>query len=58
MTKKKAPARVAVIDLETDPFKHGRLPAPFAAGFFDGETYQDFWGADCCEQLLGQYSAS
>ena len=52
MTKKKAPARVAVIDLETDPFKHGRLPAPFAAGFFDGETYQDFWGADCCEQLL------
>jgi hypothetical protein len=52
MTKKKEPRRVAVIDLETDPFKYGRLPKPFAAGFFDGETYQDFWGADCCDQLL------
>lgn len=50
--KPKAELKIAVIDLETDPFKFGRLPQPFAAGFFDGETYQDFWGDDCVNQLL------
>lgn len=52
MTAKKQPSKIAVLDLETDPFKHGRLPQPFAAGFFDGETYQDFWGDDAVTQLL------
>ena len=44
--------RIGVIDLETDPFKHGRIPMPFAAGFYDGEKYSEFWGADCVKQLL------
>jgi len=44
--------RVATIDLETDPFKYGRTPSPFAAGFYDGEIYREFWGADCVKQLL------
>lgn len=44
--------RIAVIDLETDPFKHGRLPMPFAAGFFDGKEYRYFWGDTCVAQLL------
>lgn len=43
--------RIAVIDFETDPFKYGREPHPFVAGFFDGETYRTFWGKDCAEQL-------
>lgn len=44
--------RIAVLDLETDPFQYGREPAPFAAGFYDGETYTQFWGDGCVKQLL------
>lgn len=44
--------RIAVLDLETDPFKYGRLPLPFAAGFYDGHEYRYFWGDHCMEQLL------
>ena len=49
--------KIAVIDFETDPFLFGRLPRPFAWGFFDGEIYTSFWQADawnnnkCAEQL-------
>lgn len=51
--KKKKPARkLAVIDFETDPFLHGRKPEPFAAGFYDGEIYKEFWGDDCVIQLI------
>lgn len=32
----------AVIDAETDPFKFGRIPAPFVWGFFDGDNYEEF----------------
>lgn len=51
MTKKKKRA-IAVFDLETDPFLFGREPKPFAAGFYDGSEYRDFWGDDCVFQLL------
>lgn len=51
MTRKKIKPRVAVLDVETDPFLHGRKPEPFAAGFYDGEIYQDFWGPDCIRAL-------
>lgn len=34
---------IATLDLETDPFKHGRLPKAFACGFFDGNQYQSIW---------------
>lgn len=44
---------VAVIDFETDPFDGpGNAVEPFAAGFYDGITYHDFWGNDCVGQLL------
>lgn len=43
---------LAVIDLETDPFKYGRVPMPFAAGFYNGQTFIKFWGDDCVKQLL------
>lgn len=44
--------RIATIDLETDPFKAGQMVMPFAAGFYDGQTYRAFWGDDCIKQLL------
>lgn len=40
-----------MLDLETDPFLYGRKPEPFAAGFYDGATYWDYWGADCVAAL-------
>lgn len=50
MSRKKP--KYAVIDAETDPFKFGRIPAPFAWGFFDGEIYREFWGDDATSELL------
>lgn len=44
--------KIAVIDLETDPFKHGRVPRPFASAFYDGKQYIDFWGDDCVSVLI------
>jgi hypothetical protein len=54
--RKKPQRKIAVIDLETDPFKFGRLPKPFAAGFYDGETYIDFWGPSCVKDLMAYLS--
>lgn len=34
---------LAVADCETDPFLHGRVPKPFAWGYFDGKEYRDWW---------------
>ncbi len=46
-------ANVAVLDLETDPFKEGRLEInPFVAGLFDGKVTSIFWGADCIPRLV------
>lgn len=40
-------------DLETDPFKNGRLPKAFAAGVsLDGETSSIFWGPSCLDRLV------
>lgn len=50
--RKEKAVKVAVIDLETDPFKFGRLPKPFAAAFYDGYLYNEYWGANCVEALL------
>ena len=35
--------QIAVIDSETDPFKKGRVPAPFIWGFYDGNNYEVFY---------------
>jgi hypothetical protein len=43
----------AVGDLETDPFKEGRLEInPFCAGFFDGKTKETWWGEDCAKKFV------
>lgn len=52
MGRKSVKPKIAVIDFETDPFLYGRVPKPFAAGFFDGEIYQEFWGDKCAEYLV------
>lgn len=49
--------RLCTYDVETDPFKAGRVPVPFAVGFYDGEEYHEWWGSDCIEQSM-EYIAS
>jgi hypothetical protein len=44
--------RIATCDCETDPFFYGRVPHPFAWGFYDGETYIDFWGKDSTTDFI------
>jgi len=52
MARQKESVKIAVIDFETDPFLFGRVPKPFAAGFYDGENYVEFWGDNCAEMLV------
>lgn len=40
--QRRSKARFAVADCETDPFVFGRVPAPFAWGYYDGLTYKSF----------------
>lgn len=56
MARKTEKPRIAVIDFETDPFLYGRIPAPFAGAFFDGENYAEFWGDDCVSRLVDYIS--
>ena len=39
--------KLAVLDLETDPFEHGQEVNPFVAGFYDGTIMKLHWSADC-----------
>ncbi len=43
---------IATFDLETDPFKYGRNPKPFASDFFTGERHSTTFGNRCLENLL------
>lgn len=44
--------KIATLDIETDPFKFGRVPLPFACGFYDGSHYHQTWGDDCINKML------
>lgn len=47
----KKPKPIYILDYETDPFVHGALPKPFAAGLYaDGEFFC-FWGSKCVSQV-------
>lgn len=52
----KKPKQIIVIDCETDPFKHGRVPEPFVWGVYDDQyNYSEFWDTkekSCTEQLV------
>lgn len=52
MGRKKKEYLIGVVDFETDPFKHNRVPRPFAVGFYDGRTSWHYWGDDCVEKFL------
>lgn len=45
----------AAIDCETDPFKRGRIPHPFAWGLQTEESFRCFWGvgreAEICDAI-------
>lgn len=44
--------KIAVIDAETDPFRKGRIPAPFIWGYYDGNEFRTFDSGDSlCEFL-------
>lgn len=49
---------ICAADCETDPFAEGRPVAPFTCGFYDGETYVDFWGDDCIAQFFAYLKAN
>ena len=38
-----AKRKIGVLDAETDPFKHGRIPRAFLWGFFDGVEFRHWW---------------
>ena len=44
--------KIAVMDFETDPFKYGRVPKPFAWGFYDGEKYVDHFSVEGGESVV------
>jgi DNA polymerase elongation subunit (family B) len=46
--------RLAVLDLETDPFEFGKIPMPFLSGFYDGENFESIWNLDCCHLLVAR----
>ena len=52
MSEKRKP--IAVFDVETDPFKHGRREKPFLCGWYDGKSYRLFRGADCVRQMWSE----
>jgi hypothetical protein len=43
--------KIAVMDLETDPFEYDRMIYPFVAGFYDGSHYKCFWSDNCIEEI-------
>lgn len=53
--------RIAVFDLETDPFLHGRLPQAFAGGYQSENDFEavTFWGEQggCIAPLLAHIAA-
>ncbi len=44
--------KIAVLDTETDPFLYDRIPKPFAVGYYNGESYYEFFGDDCIELFI------
>lgn len=44
--------RLAVLDLETDPFEYKVVPEPFVAGFYDGEQYIQIWDPFCTDKMV------
>lgn len=55
MPRKRKDRRIYTADAETDPFKFGRVVAPFVWGVYDGEQFYYFWGEtqkECCDDFI------
>lgn len=50
--------KLAVLDLETDPFAPGEMIHPFVAGFYDGSVFKPFWGNGSCIHDSCEYLAA
>ena len=49
---------IGTLDFETDPFKSGRTPQPFAAGYYEtGMAEPRIWWGNNCADLIGQFLA-
>lgn len=49
----------AVFDVETDPFKAGRMPQPFLCAFYDGKSCRVFKGPNCirdCFKVMRRFT--
>ena len=44
--------RIAVLDLETDPFEYNVIPKPFVSGLYDGDKFVYYWGPDCIARMV------
>lgn len=54
MTKERP---IAILDIETDPFRYGRIPMPFAVGIYTASSWRSFWGDTCIEDSLAYLAA-
>lgn len=52
MSWEKSKFDIIVIDAETDPFRVGRIPEPFAWGVLKNDQFQCFWGSDSTRECL------
>jgi DNA polymerase elongation subunit (family B) len=43
---------IYTVDVETDPFQHGRFPMPFACGLYGQGEYKKWWGEDCIGEMM------
>lgn len=43
---------ILTLDFETDPFKHGRIVKPFAAGLYDGQNFASIWSKNCVAKII------
>ncbi|MDE2020605.1 MAG: hypothetical protein KGJ13_09745, partial [Patescibacteria group bacterium] len=55
MAKRKT--TIAVLDTETDPFQHQRIPKPFAMEFYSLDERLQIWGDDCAERMASYLQA-
>lgn len=44
--------KIATLDIETDPFKNGRIPKPFCCGIKTESEYIDYWGDNCLHGFI------
>jgi hypothetical protein len=52
MRRKLGDFKTATMDFETDPFKAGRIPEPFAGAFYTEGLYFSTWGKNCVPELM------